>query len=196
MGGCVHLQTLCPRPHFPGEAGVLFLWGLFCHQSVGGLHRQEEAVNMVCWTAGAESYVRGFDCLPFRWTCKTFFFTSFTSSNSLKTQFRSWEGGQRRSIFICVINKMLMVLCLQTISLDLNNDWWHSQVKLMWTRRQPVLNIWKHCSTIVFPAPLGPTMMTELLSPWTAVLLRSSRRCLKDVDNAITHCPHQLLIHH
>lgn len=32
--------------------------------------------------------------------------------------------------------------------------------------------------TIVLPAPLGPTMRTELLSPWTAVRLKSSSKCL------------------
>ncbi|KAG7236153.1 hypothetical protein INR49_001263 [Caranx melampygus] len=30
--------------------------------------------------------------------------------------------------------------------------------------------------TIVFPAPRGPTISTELLSPWTAVRFSSSRR--------------------
>lgn len=33
--------------------------------------------------------------------------------------------------------------------------------------------------TIVLPAPLGPTISTELLSPWIAVRLSSSRRCLQ-----------------
>lgn len=32
---------------------------------------------------------------------------------------------------------------------------------------------------MLFPAPLGPTISTELLSPWTAVRFSSSSRCLQ-----------------
>lgn len=42
--------------------------------------------------------------------------------------------------------------------------------------------------TMVFPAPLGPTSSTELLSPWTAVRRSSSSRCLRH-KNYITHKP-------
>ncbi|KAF3857408.1 hypothetical protein F7725_009267 [Dissostichus mawsoni] len=37
---------------------------------------------------------------------------------------------------------------------------------------------WLQTLTIVFPDPLGPTISTELLSPWTAVRFSSSRRSL------------------
>lgn len=44
----------------------------------------------------------------------------------------------------------------------------------------------KAALTVVLPAPRGPTSSTELLSPWTAVRLSRSSRCLGHRDY-ITH---------
>lgn len=85
---------------------------------------------------------------PLRSTCSTLFFTSCNSSSSLRAQRNSYTQIQQ----------------LGLVSSRCVNVW----VILHSARTR----------TIVLPDPRGPTMSTELLSPWTAVLLNSSIRCL------------------
>lgn len=109
--------------------------------------------------------------VPLRWTCSRFFCTSSSSSRSLNTHFSSCRHKKHKHRH----HQML----------QLSEDLKHTSTQFIifsdiFTHK-PILSP-LHRLTIVFPAPLGPTISTELLSPWMAVRFSSSRRCLKNAS--------------